>query len=309
MSDPHAHHMATAPTAAAEPHLAKVIYNPPHLHAFSLVGMDNIFAVHMTQYHHEVHKYQLAWKVTLPDHALETYRQVRRNNPADFIVMCNHAEEPFTIPEIPAGEKRAFRANIFQGMPAFPPEFLEDPHFFPWDPEKVVVPIAGDFTVTVERVVHYHMFAHHYAQPKFATYLLFGEEGEAHMTTLQTASLASGPLEPEAFGPDYDHVLTLKAAPDWLHPTLLKAGVVVTTPAVRLRDDNGNPTIPCSSPFRPGETIEVLYRGMGLARQVTVGQTVLCATGVCNSESMIPCSEAQAMNISPTPDRFLIANR
>lgn len=306
MSDHHAHHQPASGTDAADPHLAKVVYNPPHLHAFSLVGLDNVFAIHMTQYHHEVHKYQIAYKVDLPDHVLEEYRRVRRNYPSDFIVMCNHAEDPFIIPNIPAGEKPTFRANIFQGMPTFPPSFLDDPHFFPWDPVRVIRPIAGDFQARVERLVYFRMFAHHYQQPEIATYLLFGEGGEAHMTTLQTASLASGPFEPDAFGPDYDHVMTLKSAPDWLHPTLLKSGVVVTTPAVRLRDAEGRPTIPCASPFRDGETIEVLYRGMGPVRHVTVGHTTLCATGICNSESMIPCSEEAAMNISSTPERYLL---
>lgn len=302
------HHSPPGPTEAVEPQLANVVFNPPHLHAFSLIGLENVFAVHMTQYHHEVHKYQIAYKVALPEHALEEYRRVRRNFPADFIVMTNHAEDPFIIPNIPAGEKPTFRANIFQGMPAFPPQFLDDPHFFPWDPERVVRPIVGDFEARVDRLVYFRMFAHHYRQPDIATYLLFGEGGEAHMTTLQTASLASGPLEPEAFGPDYDHVLTLQSAPDWLHPTLLKSGVVVTVPSVRLRDEAGNATIPCSSPFKPGETIEVLYRGMGPARHVTIGNTTLCATGICNSESMIPCSDEEAMNISPTPERYLLTN-
>ncbi|WP_300035331.1 hypothetical protein [uncultured Roseobacter sp.] len=304
----HSHHHAP-PEGAIEPQLANVVYNPPHLHAFSLIGYEHVFAVHMTQYHHEVHKYQIAYRAELPDAVLEEYRQVRRNNPGDFIVMCNHAEDPFIIPAIPSREKRTFRANIFQGMPSFPPEFLDDPHFFPWDPEKVVQPIAGDFTATVGRMVLFRPFAHHYQQPDIATYLLFGEDGEAHMTNLQTASLASGPFEPDAFGPDYDHQLTLKSAPSWLHPTLLKAGVIVTVPSVRLRDAEGKPTIPCSSPFANGETIEVMYRGMGPPRQVTVGHTVLCATGVSNSEAVMPCPEAESMNISPTPDRFLIAKQ
>ncbi|MGI3212030.1 hypothetical protein ACROSR_13045, partial [Roseovarius tibetensis] len=195
------HHEAPAPSAASEPQFASVVDNPPHLHAFSLVGDKHVFAIHMTQYHHEVHKYQIAYHVELPDFVLDEYRQVRRNNPGDFIVMCNHAQDPFIIPAIPAGEKPTFRANIFQGMPSFPPEFLDDPHFFPWDPIKVVRPISGDFTATVGRMVMFRPFAHHYQQPKFATYLLFGEGDEAHMTNLQTASLASGQFEPDAFGP------------------------------------------------------------------------------------------------------------
>lgn len=303
------HHEAPAPSAASEPQFASVVDNPPHLHAFSLVGDKHVFAIHMTQYHHEVHKYQIAYHVELPDVVLEEYRQVRRNNPGDFIVMCNHAQDPFIIPAIPAGEKPTFRANIFQGMPSFPPEFLDDPHFFPWDPIKVVRPISGDFTATVGRMVMFRPFAHHYQQPKIATYLLFGEGDEAHMTNLQTASLASGQFEPDAFGPDYDHQLTLKSAPKWLSPTLLKAGVVVTVPSVRLRSEAGHPTIPCSSPFANGETIEVMYRGMGPARPVTVGHSVLCATGVSNSEAVMPCSEEESMNISPTPERFLITDQ
>ena len=122
------------------------------------------------------------------------------------------------------------------------------------------------------------------------------------MTNLQTASLASGKFEAPMFGPDYDHVMSLRRAPDWLDKPLLEAGVVVSVPAVRLHDaKTGAPIVPCGVPFEDGDTLTVLYRGMGEARSVLAGRTVLAATAVCNSEGMDVCPPEKSMMISPTP--------
>jgi hypothetical protein len=281
------------------------VSNMPHQHALTLVGRETIFGVHMTQYHCEEHKYQLILKLELPTDALLAYQDQRKAFPLDYFVLCNDESDKMMIPDLASGERTSFKANIFQGLPPFRPEDEKDPHFFPWALMRVE-PLAGGFEVRIARVVSYRVFAHHYELPNFATYLLFGEGSEAHMNNVQTAHLATGPFEANAFGPDYDHVMSLEAAPEWLDPVLLKAGIVVTTPSVRLRDPKtGFPSIPCDPPFANGSAFDVLYRGIGPARQVTAGATFLFATAVCNSESMIPCPGDKAMQISATPQRFL----
>ena len=73
---------------------------------------------------------------------------------------------------------------------------------------------------------------------------------------------------------------------------------------MRLRDaKTGAPQIPSNPPFAKGDEFDMLYRGIGPARQVTAGDTYLFATAVCNSPSMIPGEGA--MYMSPTPKRLL----
>jgi hypothetical protein len=284
-------------------HMQDRVHNMPHQHSLTLVGSKTIFCVHMTQYHHEEHKYQLVLKLELPAQALAAYQEQREAFPGDYFTLCNDPGDVLTIPDIASGRRPTFKANIFQGLPPFTEEDEKDPHFFPWALSRVK-PIAGGFEARVARLVLYRVFAHHYELPAFATYLLFGEGAEAHMNNLQTAHLATGPFEAAAFGPDYDHVMSLRTAPDWLDPALLEAGVVVTTPSVRLRDaKTGAPQLPSKPPFAKGDEFDMLYRGIGPARQVTAGETYLFATAVCNSPSMIPGEGA--MYISPTPKRLL----
>jgi hypothetical protein len=273
------------------------VTNMAHQHAFILVGEAQLFGVHMTQYHTELHKYQVIIKLHLPDDIYKQYLELRRQNPQDTFILCNAKDLPgdsegttreFSIPQLGSGIVQKFVGNIFQGIRPFTPEEeAADSHFFPWS-KKYVRPVLAEFEATVERIVTYRPFDHVHQLPEYATYLLFGDSksGEAHMTNLQTARLITDAFTPPVFGPDYDHVMSLATRPDWLvdDAALLEAGVVVTTPQVCLLDPGtGVPTIPATAPFAPGSQIEVLYRGVGPTYSVTAGQTYLYATAVCNS--------------------------
>ncbi len=290
-------------------HEKPAVENPPHQHAFTIVGEEQLFGVHMTQYHCEIHKYQIILKLTLPDKDHRKFKVLRDAYPSDFFVLCNGKGEEetgenmeFSVPDLASGRRRVFTGNIFQGIRPFDGDPGE--HFFPWDLDQVM-PAIPNVTVTVERIVLFRPFAHHQVLPRYATYWLFGQGSEAHMTNLQTAALATSPFEPEAFGPDYDHVLSLAKAPEWLQDSMLEAGIVVTVPAVPLVDpETGAPTIPCKTPFLADESIDLMYRGVGPARQVIAGPTFLHCTAVCNSPSMIPCSGEDACHISVMPKKY-----
>ena len=43
---------------------------------------------------------------------------------------------------------------------------------------------------------------------------MWGKGDDAHLTNLQTARLHSGPFQTLSFGPDYDHVQSLRERPD-----------------------------------------------------------------------------------------------
>lgn len=104
--------------------------------------------------------------------------------------------------------------------------------------------------------------------------------------------------------------MSLKEAPAWLDTPLLEAGIVVTAPALRLREYDEltgevTHTIPCGYPFEVGEEITLLYRGMGAAHTVIAGQTPLAGTAVCNSEGMVDCPPDKALMMSETPGGML----
>ena len=272
------------------------VENEPHQHAFILLGEKQLFGVHMTQYHCELHKYQIILKISLPDKIYKEYIALRQQYPKDTFVLCNARSykhkisldvRSFCVPDLGAGIVTKFTANIFQGIrPLSEQEIAADSHFFPWA-KKYVKPAIGEFVVTVERVVTFRPFDHLATLPNYARYLIFGdgESNETHMTNLQTATLVTSPFEPQVFGPDYDHVMSLAERPKWLEQNaMLEAGIVVTTPIVSLVDpDTGQPTIPVQQPFAEGSEIEVLYRGMVPARTVIAGASYLYCTAVCNS--------------------------
>lgn len=292
------------------------VHNMAHQHAFVMVGEDNLFGVHQTQYHCELHKYQIIIKLKIAEKDRQRFVEMRKHAPRDTFMLVNKGElidgdmfGRFSIPDLANGSVKKFAAGIYQGLPPFPEEAALDHHFIPWQ-DKYTKPVIADVIVEVERVVFFMPFAHHTQLPPFATYFLFGQDNEAHMTNLQTAQLASGRFEPEAFGPDYDHVMSLTEAPEWLDKAMLESGIVITTPKVRLVDPaTGAPTIPCSNVFEEGEVVEVLYRGMGERLHITAGCTFLQLTAVCNgpggsylTERVMPCDpETNPGYISLTP--------
>ena len=256
-------------TLKAIEHTAEIA-NEDHQHAFVLVGDEQFFGVHMTQYHCELHKYQIILKLTLklPPRDLKELRRLRQLFPNDTFVLCNAGDVPnpdsdlkrkFCIPDLGSGEVTNFAANIFQGFRPLPEEVeARDSHYFPWKLEYAQ-PLFDEFEAEVERVVLYRPFEH-----------------------LQTAMLVTDAFEPPVFGPDYDHVLSLAQRPDWLNQrSILEAGIVVTTPIVRLVDaESGEPTIPQTNPLIEGSVVDVLYRGIGPARTVSIGPTFSYCTAV-----------------------------
>jgi len=293
---------------------AVLIENMRHQHAFVIVGNEQLFGVHMTQYHCELHKYQIIVKFNIDDDIRKQFVEARNHAPRDTFMLVNQDGESvedlfseFSIPELANGTVKKFKGDIFQGLPPFPEEATADPHFIPWQ-RKYTQPVFPDLEVEVERIVLFRPFAHHTQLPPFATYFLFGRGEEAHMTNLQTAALATSAFEPAVFGPDYDHVMSLQQAPGWLDKPLLEAGILVTTPKVTLVDKcTSEPTIPCDNVFEEGESVEVLYRGMGERLQVIAGPTFLQFTAVCNgpegsayTDKVMPCKDNPGY-ISTTP--------
>ena len=141
-------------------HMQDRVHNMPHQHSLTLVGYKTIFCVHMTQYHHEEHKYQLVLSFELPAQALAAYREQREAFPGDYFTLCNDPGDLLTIPDIASGRRPTFKANIFQGLPPFTEED-KGAALLSWALSRVK-PIAGGFEARVARPVLYRVFAHHY---------------------------------------------------------------------------------------------------------------------------------------------------
>lgn len=284
------------------------IENHPHQHAMTLVGHETVFAVHMTQFYMEEHKYQLIFEVRFPPEIAASLDSHRRRNPRDWFVLSNDESDLFTIPQIASGRKTSYRAKIFQGLPDFTHKAEENPHFYPWSPDRVL-PLLADFTVEVGRIVTYRPFVHHNSLQDYASYLLWGRGGEAHMTNLQNGHLNSDRFEALSFGPDFDHVLSLRGRPDGLDDAQLEAGIAVSVPKVRLRKkSNGEQCIPATKPFQPGDQVQLLYRGIQPALTVIAGESFLYGTAVCNSPDVLS-PEQMCLLVSPTPDAMQLQKR
>ncbi len=283
------------------------IENHPHQHAMTLVGHKTVFAVHMTQFYMEEHKYQLIFEVTFPPEIAAALDGHRRRHPRDWFVLSNDESDLFTIPEIASGRKTSYRAKIFQGLPKFDHKAEENPHFYPWSVDRVL-PLLTDFMVTVGRIVMFRPFVHHNSLQDYASYLLWGKGSEAHMTNLQNGHLVSDRFDTPSFGPDYDHVLSLRHRPLGLDDAQLEAGIAVSVPKVRLRKKaNGEQCIPATKPFQSGEQVQLLYRGIQPALTVIVGETFLYGTAVCNSPGAL-WPEQMCLEVSETP-RAMQLNR
>lgn len=286
-------------------------HNMPHQHAFTLVGHETIFAVHMTQYYMEEHKYQLVFELGLPEPVLTRLRKARRQNPKDWFILSNDESDEFTIPEIASGRKKTYKGQIFQGLPPFTDRDEANPHFYPWSKDRCA-PLIDDFDADVRRIVMFRPFAHNAIQPDHATYLIFGKGSEAHMTNLQTGRLAGSRFDAPAFGPDYDHVMSLREVPTGFDDAQLEAGIVASLPALRLRRASRDgferidteSTIPQHWPFKPGAQLDMLYRGMLPAFTVIAGESFLYGTAVSSSaETLRP--DQTSLDVSVTPDSLL----
>ncbi len=302
----HDHHAMTR-EAMLEPRL----HNMPHQHAFALVGHDTIFAVHMTQYYMEEHKYQVIFELGLPDDVLARLRKARRQNPKDWFILSNDDSDTFTIPDLASGRRATYRGQIFQGLPPFTDRDEAKPHFYPWSPDRCQ-PLIDGFEAQVKRIVMFRPFAHNAIQPDQATYLVFGKDHEAHMTNLQTGRLAGTRFDAPAYGPDYDHVMSLRERPAGFDDAQLECGITASLPALRLRPAShdgverigAENTVPAHWPFKPGQHLTMLYRGTLPAFTVIAGDSFLFGTAVSSSPETLRPDQA-ALDVSVTPDSLL----
>lgn len=190
-------------------------------HAFIMCGSETLFLVHMTMFHMEEHCYQLILHASLPDADIQRFREWRAAKPTQAYFLANLTESALDVPQLATGEMGSFYAEVFEGIPP-KDEYTE----WPWGGVK---PVMARVQVKVERVVYFRHFDYNFNYPASLSYVLFGAGKEAHMQSFQTKE------------PDYDHILSLAAAPGWLPAVKLASAVTVNFPRLRERPVLKNP--------------------------------------------------------------------
>ncbi len=282
------------------------ITNPPHQHAFTIAGDTTLFGVHMTQYHCEIHKYQLVYQFELKDRKHhDRLSDLRRTYPDDSFVLCNAEEDKsrgitlMTVPDLASGARPTFLGNIYQGLRPIREEELADHNFFPWASTRCQ-PAIEEVEVEIKRVVLFRPFSHGDTRPDHPSFMIWGKGDEFHMTNIQTAERATGATDAPAWGPDFDCVLSLAETPDWVDIALLEAGIRASAADIDMYDPESWQKGPM---FDKGAPVRMLYRGQGDAHTVIAGPTYLAATAVCNSPETDP-HHGQNLYITEMPRKY-----
>ena len=241
------------------------IAEEPERHAFTIVGESALFLVHMTMFMMEEHAYQFILHIRLAEAATRLLSELRRANSRTTFFLGNTAADLLTVPELQTAQRRSFRADIFCGIP-----WSHTYEFWPW---RGIRPAIRDVPVAVERVVYFRKLDLNLNRPLTPTYLMFGQDNEAHLHNLQ--------IKP----PEYDHVVSLSRRPEWIDSTRLDAGMPVSFPTLSAAPDGWR--VPCKDPLPPGGYL-VKYRGLPELRVVEVDRTWWFSTKVVNPEN--PCA-------------------
>ena len=246
----------------------------PEQHAFIMAGTKTLFLCHMTMFHMELHCYQLILRASLPDYAMQHFRALREERPEQVYFLGNSPRDLLTVADLQTGARNSFMADIFQGIPKRD-EYL----YWPWRDETPVIP---NVRVAVERVVFQRHFDFSLEFPPKLTYVLFGYGDEAHMQSYQTKE------------PDYDHVLSLAKAPDWLPAKKLEASSLINFQIPRAGT-------PCETPLKKNRTYKVQYHGFEPTYPVEIGTTWWFSTQIVNADD--PCKPKKKQAKAARPAR------
>lgn len=254
-------------------------HNMPMRHAFVVVGTETIFLCHQIMGFMEGHNYELVLEVTLPDAVRKALIEDREKNGTTWF-LANQVNNEFTLPQVRTGKVTTMTADLWNFFPK------QWGHQWPWGNTR---PSFADVKVAIRRVVHYRHIDLNVSGHRFQSYLLFGRDSEAHVN------------HQVVYQPEYDHVASLEAVPDWIEPDQLEAGVIISVPDLPWRRESTY----CRNPLPPGRH-RVLYFGIEAYRDqhgqdpalrievppyhVQVARTWWFSTRVVNFFPEDPCS-------------------
>ena len=238
----------------------QTIKNKPERHAFVLVGDKTLFLCHQIMTHMETHCYEFIFEISIPDTIKKEIIEDRVKNRHSHY-FCNQEKDKFTVPGIVSGFRKEFVADIWTGVPdSDPPQPMPLP---PWGGDEQrqhpikswlsdepgqhpINPWLSDITVTILRIVHYRHLNRNENSRRFEQYVLFGRGDEAHI------------LHSVIWQPEYDHVASLKVAPDWIDEEQLISSIIVSLP-----DLPYDPwSTQCACPLEDNTAYKVRYFGL-----------------------------------------------
>ncbi len=194
---------ATAPLLGAARHAPaqdSPIVDTPGVHNFFMFGSKTLYVEHMPMFTEEKHMYQVIARVSLPDAVMRGYR-ARQGARRTAWNLVNSATL-YTLPQVKAGTLKSFPVDVYED-------------YSNADAAPAGSPFATSVPLTVHEVVHFRHFDFNIPRPQRLTYLLFGRDGEAHLSHYI------------ARDPDFQHIVTLRSVPAWLSADQLAAGAEV----------------------------------------------------------------------------------
>jgi len=241
----------------------------PDQHSFVMLGKKTLFLCHLTMFHMQEHMFQIVLRASLPDDAMQTFITDSADHPNETYFLGNSDQDLMTVPSLKTGERCSFIADIFRGIP----KEKEYTHW-PWRDVKALV---ASVRTTIDAVVYYRHFDFNLQYPEHPTYVIFGSGAEAHLTHYQVRE------------PDFDHILSLREAPDWLPGWALHSAVHLDFPELQ-----GHPVF-CATPLENGRSYNVQYAGQPQPDDhpkpftIDVSRTHWFSTKILNTKN--PCAD------------------
>ncbi len=225
----------------------QTIKNVPERHAFCLVGEKTLFLCHQIMTHMEPHCYEFILEVSIPESLKKKILKYRKKT-GKTIYFGNQEGGEFTLPSIVSGNRKEFTADLWTHVPNSAPPNPKKLPMPPWGglwDKPVIDPWISDVPVDILRIVHFRHLNRNESSRRFEEYILFGRGKEAHI------------LHSVIWQPEYDHVASLKSAPDWIDEEQLISSVVISFP-----DHPYDPwSTPCACPLKNNTKHRVLYNG------------------------------------------------
>jgi hypothetical protein len=239
------------------------IVDTPNTHGMFMLGTNTLYLCHMPMFTKEDHYYQLTLRATLDAASMTTYLRDSAQYPGEAYNLINLDSNQFTLPEVATGQVSTFAAAIYRGYS----------NANGGTPGPMIV---GNAVVTVQRVVVFRAFNQAIPRPDNLTYVLFGAGNDVFLDHYI------------AMDPDFQHLLTLQAAPTWLSAAQLSAGVLVSFA-------QASTPIGCSPPLDSG-LYSVKFQGIPDAQvPVQIAKTVWYSTGNMLN-SVDPCTPAETVH-------------
>jgi hypothetical protein len=222
----------------------QTIKNEPERHASLLVGDKTLFLCHQIMTHMETHCYELILEISIPEPIKKKILEDRTKN-GNSHYFGNQEKNKFTLPSIVSGSRKEFVADVWTSVPdSDPPDPLPQP---PWGGlwrKPTIDPWLCDITVSILRIVHYRHLNEN--SRRFEAYVLFGRGDEAHI------------LHSVIWQPEYDHVASLKIAPDWIDEEQLISSIIVSFPDLPYHPLSTQ----CACPLEDNSKYKVRYFGL-----------------------------------------------